>query len=119
MVMRGNINICIDNDREVAFNKSCLDSVGDPNGKSVAWIGGGFCIGPRLFATANCRQVVFEIEPSLREFCPEGVEFIPGDYRETMTGKYDVIIFDLGGDVPRDLLTKHLSDGGKILPSKE
>jgi len=88
-------------------------------GKSVAWIGGGFCIGPRVFAIADCTQTVYEIEPALREFCPEGVEFISGDYRETMRGNYDVIVYDLGGDTPRKFLERHLNPGGKILPEKD
>jgi len=88
-------------------------------GKSVAWIGGGLCVGPRLFAIADCHQIVYEIEPALAEFCPVGVEFIPGDYRETMRGNYDVIVYDLGGDTPRKFLERHLNPGGKILPEKD
>lgn len=88
-------------------------------GKSVAWIGGGFCVGPRVFAIADCKQTVYEIEPALAEFCPEGVEFVPGDYRDTMRGTYDVIVYDLGGDVPREFLSKHLNDGGVILPKED
>jgi hypothetical protein len=93
-----------------------LKSIKSP---TVAWIGGGLCIGPRLFAIADCRQTVYEIEPALREFCPEGVTFIPGDYRDTITGTYDIIIYDLGGEVPRETLAKHLNPGGKILPEKD
>ena len=87
-----------------------------PRGKSVAWIGGGICHGPRLFAISDCQQTVYEIEPALREFCPEGVTFIPGDYQAPVTGTYDVIIYDLGGDVPREFLSNHLKRGGVILP---
>lgn len=87
-----------------------------PRGKSIAWIGGGVCHGPRLFAIADCRQTVYEIEPALKEFCPEGVEFVAGDWEDNIHGKYDVIVFDLGGDVPRETLLKHLNEGGKLLP---
>ena len=94
-------------------------AAGRLTGKSVAWIGGGLCYGIRCFAIADCTQTVFEQMAECREFCPEGVEFIPGDYRETMRGTYDVIVFDLGGDVPRKFLAKHLNPGGKILPEKD
>ena len=89
------------------------------DGKAVAWIGGGFCIGPRVFAIADCSQTVYEIEPSLQEFCPKGIEFIPGDWKDTIKGKYDVIIFDLGGEVPRADLAKNLNAGGIILPKDD
>lgn len=94
-------------------------TIGDLDGKSVAWIGGGLCIGPRMFALARCTQDVYEIEPSLREFCPDGVAFAVGDWRNTLTSKYDIIIYDLGDQVPRDILTKHLNPGGIILPIED
>jgi protein-L-isoaspartate O-methyltransferase len=34
-------------------------------------------------------------------------------------GTYDIIIYDLGGEVPRETLAKHLNPGGKILPEKD
>lgn len=88
-------------------------------GKSVAWIGGGLCIGPRLFAIGDCGQAVYEIEPALEEFCPKGVTFIPGDWRDTISGRFDVVIFDLGGEVPREELAKFLTPSGCILPREE
>lgn len=87
-------------------------------GKTVAWIGGGFCVGPRLFAIADCKQTVYELEPRLAEFAPEGVRFIAGDYRDTLSGKYDIIVYDLGGDVPRGLLAQFIAPGGMILPKE-
>jgi len=92
---------------------------GSLTGKSIAWIGGGLCIGPRLFAIADCKQTVYEIEPALREFCPEGVEFVLGDWRDTISGKFDTVIFDLGGEIPRETLLKHLKPGGVILPKED
>jgi hypothetical protein len=89
------------------------------NGKLIAWIGGGLCIGPRLFALAECEQVVYEIEPLLAEFCPKGVKFIPGDWRDTISGTYDVIVYDLGGEVPRETLANFLAPGGVILPKED
>jgi hypothetical protein len=85
-------------------------------GKTVAWIGGGFCIGPRLFSIASCKQTVYEIEPALERFCPDGITFIPGDWRDNLTGKFDVIVYDLGGPIPYDILAQHLNPGGIILP---
>jgi hypothetical protein len=85
-------------------------------GKYVAWIGGGLCVGPRLFSIADCTQTVHEIEPALAEFCPTGVTFIPGDWRDTITGKFDVIVFDIADEVPRTELAKFLNPGGVILP---
>ena len=46
------------------------------------------------------------------------VKFIPGDWRDTISGHYDVIVYDLGGDIPRDILAKHLNKGGIILPNE-
>jgi len=94
-------------------------AAGNLEGKSVAWIGGGFCIGPRVFAISGCTQDVYEIEPSLSEFCPQDVTFIPGDYRDTMRGRYDVIVFDLGGEIPVEFLSRHLKPGGRIIPTVE
>ena len=88
---------------------------GSLTGKSVAWIGGGLCIGPLVFAISDCKQTVYEIEPALAEFCPEGVRFVPGDWQDTLTGTFDVIVFDLGGEAPKALLTPHLAPGGLLL----
>lgn len=88
-------------------------------GKTVAWIGGGFCIGPRLFTIADCQQTVYEIEPTLAEFCPKGITFVVGDYQDTLKGQFDVIVYDWNWDIPYDHLSKHLNPGGVILPKKE
>lgn len=86
-------------------------------GKRIAWIGGGLCLGPRLFVMLGVdQQVVFEIEPSLAQFAIEYAEFIPGDWRVTLTGTFDVILYDIGDTVPYEELTKHLNPGGVILP---
>lgn len=112
---------CIATDQAETYERAArfaLDcGVLDPS-KTVAWIGGGLCIGPRLFAMTGCVQDVYEIEPALREFCPEGVAFAAGDYRETMRGSYDVIVYDLGGVVPRDFLTRYLTPNGILLPKE-
>jgi hypothetical protein len=86
-------------------------------GKSIAWIGGGFAVGPRLFTDA--KNDVYEIEPGMQQFCPKEATFILGDYQDTLRGTYDVIIYDLGGDTPEEFLSRHLNPGGVILPAKE
>ena len=85
---------------------------------SVAWIGGGLCIGPGIVAFSGITQTVYEIRPYLREFCPEGVTFIPGDWRDTISGKFDVIVYDLGGDVPYVTLAQYLTPSGLVLPKE-
>jgi len=82
---------------------------------AVAHIGGGLCLLTQMMGPAY-EHVVYEIGEELREFCPDGVTFIPGDWRDTISGKYDVVIYDLGGEVPRETLAKFLAPGGVILP---
>jgi hypothetical protein len=119
VLLRGNVSVDCESDSEVANRTRWVLAIGPQKGKSVAWIGGGFCIGPQLLLYGGAKQTVFEIEPSLREFCPEGVEFVPGDWRDTISGRFDVICYDLGGDVPRETLLKHLKPGGVILPKED
>ena len=84
-------------------------------GKTVAWIGGGLCIGPLLFSLLGCGQTIYELEPELLEFCPPGALFMAGDWKDMITGHFDVIVYDLGGEVPSVLLSRFLNEGGKIL----
>lgn len=60
----------------------------------VAIIGGGFCVLPRLLT--DCAVTVYEVEAELQQFCPTTCEFIVGDWNETLTIKYDVIVYDTG-----------------------
>jgi hypothetical protein len=46
------------------------------------------------------------------------VSFVPGDWRDMIDGLFDVIVYDLGGDVPRETLSQHLNRGGIILPNE-
>ena len=113
-IYRGEVCICNEEDdysRAIPF----LLAAGSLRQKRVAWIGGGFCIGPRAFAVANCDQTVFEQEPALEEFCPDGVRFVPGPWRDTIQGLFDVIIYDVGGEIPRDELDKYLKPEGAVL----
>jgi hypothetical protein len=80
----------------------------------VAIIGGGFCILPKLLRARGYTINVYEIEPPLSRFCPPWAFFVPGDYRVTMDGLFDVIVYDLG-DPPAVDLTAHLKPGGQLL----
>lgn len=116
MVLRGGTLVCDDGpDTHSRVAKLAL-AAAPLKGKYVAWIGGGLCVGPRLFAIADCTQTVYEIEPRLVEFCPSDVRFVTGDWRDTVTGKFDLIVFDIADDVPREELAKFLNPGGVILP---
>lgn len=116
VVMRCDRGVCDDGPDTYARAARFAIEAGSLHWKSVAWIGGGLCVGPAVFAAAGCRQTVYEIEPALAEFCPRGVTFVAGDWRDNITGTFDVIVYDLGGDVPRETLEKHLAVGGLILP---
>ena len=118
-VRKGAVYLCGEDDSSYALAARFAIAAETLTDKTVAWIGGGLCVGPRLFAVSSCKQTVYEIEQSLDEFCPEGVTFVGGDWRDTFAGKYDVIVFDIGGDVPRETLSRHLNPGGKILPAKD
>ena len=115
----GNGLLADDSKDTLARSAEFAMEAGPLTGRSIAWIGGGLCVGPRLFAIAECKQVVYEIEPALKEFCPDGIEFIPGDWWETISGRYDVIVYDLGGPVPRETLALFLAPGGVILPKED
>jgi hypothetical protein len=111
---------CIATDQQDTYARAARFAIeaGPLVGKAVAWIGGGLCIGPRVFMVAQPTQTVYEVEPALREFCPPGAAFACGDWRDTLKAKYDVIVYDLGGEVPYAELSKFLREGGKILPEE-
>lgn len=115
-VMQGTMQIASDDMDCYARAAHFAIDAADLDGKTVAWIGGGLCIGPKVFAIADCLQVIFEIEPALAEFVPKGASFIAGDWANTFTGMYDVIVWDIPGEPPRSILATYLNPGGKILP---
>lgn len=115
LIYRGETCICNEADDYTRVVPFLLGS-GKLNGKAVAWIGGGFCIGQRAFAVAECTQTVYEMEPALGEFCPVGISFLHGDWRDNISGRFDVIVYDLGGPTPREELARFLNRGGVILP---
>ena len=94
-----------------------IRTAGHHDGK-VAHVGGGLCLLAKMMGPGY-EHVVYEIGEELSEFCPEGVTFIPGDWRDTISGKYDIVIFDLGGEVPRETLARFLAPGGVILPKED
>ena len=118
MVMRDGMTVCADGQFDRDFNLKCVRDSEPLDGKRIAWIGGGYCIGATEAAKSPCTQTVYEIEPDLEEFCPKGVTFIPGDWRDTISGKFDIAVYDLGGPVPYDILTQYLAPGGLILPKE-
>ena len=119
-VLRNGQQIASDCDGDIAVLARRLVTIRDGgfNRGSVAHIGGGLCLLARMMGPGY-DHTVFEIEPSLREFSPRGVTFIPGDWRDTISGTFDIVIYDLGGEVPRGTLLKHLNDGGVILPKED
>jgi len=117
-IHKGSVYLCGESPDEKARAYDFLVSAPPLEGKSVAWIGGGMCVGPTLFAAVGCKQTIYEIEPALVEFCPEEALFVPGDWRMGLAGTFDVIVFNVGGEVPREELRKHLNPGGVILPRR-
>jgi hypothetical protein len=112
----GGVRLCLcDEADDVTRVLKWCEGAGRLVGKSVAWLGGGFCTGPRAFAIAGCQQTVFELEASLEEFCPAGCLFVAGDWHTTLAGVYDVIIHDAAGDFDPSEVAEHLNSGGVVL----
>lgn len=94
-----------------------------PNTARVAHIGGGFCVLPRILDLRRWgTQDIYEIEQrivdkALERWPNRPWTFIVGDWHATLTGLYDVIVYDLGelSDNDRDLLNQHLAPGGMLL----
>lgn len=117
LIFRGTSVVCDDSDDTLARAAKFAIHARNLRQKTVAWIGGGYCLGPRVFDVANCIQTVYEIEPSLSEFCPNNMTFVPGDWKATLSGLFDIIVFDLGTPTPEDilLLDAHLEPNGRLL----
>lgn len=118
-VFRGAGLICDDSPDTYARAARFATDAGPLDGCTVAWIGGGLCVGPTLFAMSKCAQTIYECEPALAEFAPADARFVPGDWRDTISGQFDVIVYDLGEEVPRLMLQKFLAPGGTILPKED
>jgi hypothetical protein len=112
VVMRGERGVADDGDFTWARSARFAASV-PPSAHTIAVIGGGLCVLPRLLRWASV--TVYEIEPALRRFCPNGVVFVPGDWKNTLSGPYDVIVYDVGDTPDRSLLEQHLARGGVLL----
>jgi hypothetical protein len=87
-----------------------------PKGNKVAVIGGGFCVLPRLLL--DCQVDVYETIQELAQYVPPGANFIVGDWSTTLVDAYNVIVYDLGGEVPYAQLEPHLLTDGFILPRR-
>lgn len=118
-IRRGRRSIADDGTGALADNARFALAIRDfkPRGCTVAMIGGGLGILPRLI-WKDYTITVHEIEPRLDRFIPNWCTFVPGDWRTTISGTYDVIVYDLGGDVPRQELAPFLATGGIILPAE-
>ena len=118
IVMRGSTFVCDDSSDTQARAYQFAIEAGPLAGKTVAWIGGGLCVGPNLFQLSNPTQTIYEIEAELDEFCLPPMTFVPGDYNTTLTGLFDLIVYDIPGELatPTTLfLSDHLAPGGEII----
>lgn len=118
MVMRGEASVCSESDTDLAIEARYALRIRESHlYESVAVIGGGFCILPRLLGSALDIDI-YEIVPELERFRPWHAAFIPGDWRDTLRGTYDVIVYDIGdlSREDRERLTSHLNPGGLLLP---
>jgi len=117
LLFRGDKLVCDDGDETYARAAKFAVKARNLQGKTVAWIGGGFGVGPRVFDVSNCTQTIYEIEPALSEFFPPRFTFVPGDWHTAITGLFDVIVYDLGLPTPEEitLLNLHLAANGKLL----
>ena len=110
MVVRGVVTIASESNDDWA--RCAKIAVHIPrDGRRIALIGGGMCVLPRI---AQVPMDIYELEPALARFVPPGCTFIPGDYRDTIQGPYDVLIFDLG-EAPDILVLRRHCPTGLIL----
>lgn len=93
---KGNINIARegagDSEKYVRWLLQLRDA-GIHSGR-VAHIGGGFCVMARLMGPAY-EHFIYEIEPDFAQFAPPEATFVLGDYKDTFTGNFDVVIHDV------------------------
>ena len=116
LCFRGEVPVCDDGPstwERAAHFAADMAEVGPR--KAVAILGGGFCVLPRVLRCARHTMTVYEIEAALGRFCPNYATFVPGDWRTTLTGLYDVIVYDIGDNPDRAYLESHLNPGGLLL----
>lgn len=121
VVMLGEREVCDDGPETCFRSKEYYETIAafKPAPATVAHIGGGLAIAPRLLGLAGYAQTVYEQHEGLREFAESAhAAFVPGDWRGTISGTFDVIVYDIGDAVPYDLLATHLKPGGIILPER-
>jgi hypothetical protein len=84
--------------------------------KTVAHIGGGLCLLPTaLSIVPGIDQTVYEKEGCLSIFCPKEIRFVAGDWRDTIKGRFDLIVWDLPDPCPREELEGFLTPDGIIV----
>lgn len=110
MVFRGTTPLC--DDSPTAYERaSRFAMIVQPRvGQTVAWLGGGLGVGPKLFALFGCSQTIYEAEAALSTYVDGVGQFIPGLWQDTLTGNFDAIICDTGEPLSVDdalLLKSH------------
>lgn len=97
---------------------------GVPAAGTIAFVGAGFCLGPQL---ANLNRQwdkidVYEQQQPIIDWNAVNTpganrwNFIQGDYRQTMLGRYNVILYDAPvDDFDGNFLRSHLRPGGLLL----
>ena len=96
-----------------------IDALGLPAGSSVAHLGGGMGLLPKMLMGRGFEQEVFEIDDAIAKWLLEGVPgthstIHVGDWRETLVGSYEIIVYDIDAPVDMDSLRKHLNPDGHI-----
>lgn len=83
----------------------------------VAHIGGGLAWLPKMLLGFKYAQIIYERENSVADLI-ESFELpftvVRGDWRDTLAGKYDIIVCDLYEHVTREELTPFLRPKGTL-----
>ncbi len=110
---------------QIAWAEKMAAELGKGKGRSIAFVGGGFCLLPRrLDLGAWLRIDIYEREKFIVDWVKANrltkeqaakFHFRVGDYKATLSGLYDVVVFHLSEPPGRDLLTAHLAKGGRVI----
>lgn len=94
-------------------------SLMDEKGR-VGFIGAGTCVTPRLISGSNLQIDIYEIEKDIIDLAKKTYSgsdqwnFIHGDYKEKLSGFYDIIVYDLVEPIDKGILLQNLKKEGKI-----
>ncbi len=86
----------------------------------IAHLGGGMGWLPKMLTGYGYEQDVYEKDLDIVAFLETGIlaehmNFIGGDYKDTLTGAYDIIVYDIDEYLEDDSFIKsHLKEGGKL-----